>query len=65
MNQSASTSRLVSAAPAAARWAPEFPAAFRVRPANRTELRGALEANEVFLSLLENLPDASHCETRE
>ena len=40
-------------------WATEQPDARRVRPANRTELVQALEANEVFLSFAEWLPDHS------
>ncbi len=41
----------------AARWAAERPLPDGVGPANRTELHRALEANEVFFSRMEMLPD--------
>ena len=47
------------------RWSPEHPASETVRPANRTELRGALEADEVLFSLMEILPDYSRCGINE
>ena len=43
----------------AARWSAQRPAPETVRPASRAELRGALEANEVFFSLMEMLPNYS------
>lgn len=49
----------------AARWSAERPAPEAVRPANRTELHRALEANEVFLCLTEFLPDYSRCGINE
>ncbi|MEQ2009407.1 MAG: hypothetical protein ABMA26_21710 [Limisphaerales bacterium] len=65
MNQSPSTSLLDSNSLATARWSSEQAATRTVRPANRIELRGALEANEVFLAFMEILPDYSHCGINE
>lgn len=65
MNESSVSSLLVSNNSAPARWSPERPASASVRPANRTELRGALEANEVFLAFMEILPDYAHCGINE
>ena len=48
-----------------ARRSPDRTASASVRPANRSELRGALEANEVFLALMEILPDYSRCGINE
>jgi hypothetical protein len=36
-----------------------------LRPASRAELRGALEANEVFFASMEILPDYAHCGINE
>ncbi len=63
MNESAAT--ISSTADSQNGWGPERQVSRSVRPANRTELRGALEANEVFLSLLEIRPDYSHCGINE
>lgn len=49
----------------AARWSAACPAPETVRPATRAELHGALEANEVFLSRMEMLPDYSRCGINE
>ena len=49
----------------AASWSAQRPAPETVRPANRAELRGALEANEVFLSHMEILPEYSRCGINE
>lgn len=50
----------------AARWSAERPAAPEaVRPANHTELRRTLEANEAFLYLTEFLPNYSRCGINE
>ena len=65
MNEPSATSLLVSNNAATARWSPERPPSGLVRPANRTELRGALEANEVFLAYMEILPDYARCGINE
>lgn len=65
MNESTAAPRLSFATPSAVCWTPEPPPSWSVRPASRTELRGALEANEVFFSLLEITPDYSHCGINE
>ena len=43
----------------AARWSAARPALEADRPPRRTELRGAIEGNEIFFSLMEMLPDHS------
>lgn len=65
MNESTITLPPPSFNTTAARWASEPPAPRAVRPASRTELRGALEANEVFFSLMEILPDYARCGINE
>lgn len=65
MNEAPVTTRSAHAHASAAGWPPETPAPRGVRPASRAELRGALEANEVFFSLMEILPDYSRCGINE